>query len=39
MAARRKAWKPKKSAYDRGVLAKYRRLVGPASGGAVTDEG
>ena len=38
LAARRKAWKPKKSAYDRGVLAKYRRLVGPASGGAVTDE-
>ena len=39
LAARRKVWKPKKSAYDRGVLAKYRRLVGPASGGAVTDEG
>ena len=38
LAARRKAWRPKKSAYDRGVLAKYRRLVGPASGGAVTDE-
>jgi len=38
LAARRRAWKPKKSAYDRGVLAKYRRLVGSASGGAVTDE-
>jgi len=38
LAARRRSWKPKKSAYDRGVLAKYRRLVGPASGGAVTDE-
>jgi len=37
-AARRRRWRPKRSAYDRGVLAKYRRLVGPASGGAVTDE-
>ena len=38
LAARRRGWKPKKSPYDRGVLAKYRRLVGSASHGAVTDE-
>ena len=38
LAARRRRWRPKPSAYDRGVLAKYRRLVGSASDGAVTDE-
>ena len=31
------AWKPPKPTYQRGVLAKYARLVGPASRGAVTD--
>ena len=38
LAARRRAWKPRKPAYTRGVLAKYARLVGSASEGAVTDE-
>ena len=38
LASRRRGWKPKKSPYGRGVLAKYRRLVGSASHGAVTDE-
>ncbi len=38
LAARRRKWRSKASAHDRGVLAKYRRLVGPASDGAVTDE-
>lgn len=37
IAARRKAWKPPKSAVNRGVLAKYQRLVGDASHGAMTD--
>lgn len=32
-----KKWKPKKLATNRGVLAKYARLVGDASHGAVTD--
>jgi dihydroxy-acid dehydratase len=35
--ARRRAWKPKKGRYARGVLAKYARLVSTASVGAVTD--
>ncbi|PQE10788.1 dihydroxy-acid dehydratase protein [Rutstroemia sp. NJR-2017a BBW] len=34
---RRQAWKPPKSAVNRGVLAKYSRLVGDASHGAMTD--
>ncbi|KAG9237749.1 dihydroxy-acid dehydratase-like protein [Amylocarpus encephaloides] len=34
---RRKAWSPPKSAVNRGVLAKYARLVGDASHGAMTD--
>jgi dihydroxy-acid dehydratase len=34
---RAKAWKPPKARYRRGVLAKYARLVGTASEGAVTD--
>ncbi|MSU64592.1 MAG: dihydroxy-acid dehydratase [Opitutus sp.] len=39
LAARRKAWKPKKAKETRGVLAKYARLVSTASLGAVTDKG
>lgn len=36
--ARRLAdWKPPRSRYKTGVLAKYAKLVGPASEGAVTD--
>ena len=34
---RAKTWKPPKPKYARGVLAKYARLVGSASEGAVTD--
>jgi dihydroxy-acid dehydratase len=34
---RRQAWKPPRSAVNRGVLAKYSRLVGDASHGAMTD--
>jgi dihydroxy-acid dehydratase len=37
LAARRRAWKPRKPRYLRGVLAKYARLVSTASTGAVTD--
>ena len=37
LAARRKAWKPRKPRYARGVLAKYAKLVSTASTGAVTD--
>ncbi|MDB6025725.1 MAG: ilvD [Verrucomicrobiales bacterium] len=37
MAVRRKAWKPMKPRYTRGVLAKYAHLVTSASLGAVTD--
>ena len=37
--ARRKAWKPRKPRYIRGVLAKYARQVSTASTGAVTDLG
>ncbi|MGH8500883.1 MAG: dihydroxy-acid dehydratase [Gammaproteobacteria bacterium] len=33
------AWKPPKARYSRGVLAKYARLVGSASRGAITDGG
>jgi len=35
--ARRKAWRPRKPRYTRGVLAKYARQVSTASKGAVTD--
>ena len=34
---RARQWKPPKPKYRRGVLAKYARLVGSASAGAVTD--
>ena len=34
---RRRAWKPPKPPVTRGVLAKYAKLVGDASHGAVTD--
>ena len=37
LASRRRAWKPRKPRYVRGVLAKYARLVSTASTGAVTD--
>jgi len=37
LAARKRAWKPRKPRYVRGVLAKYARLVSTASSGAVTD--
>ncbi len=38
MALRRKAWKPMKPRYTRGVLAKYAHLVTSASLGGVTDQ-
>ena len=38
LALRRKAWKPMKPRYTRGVLAKYAHLVTSASTGAVTDQ-
>jgi dihydroxy-acid dehydratase len=37
LAKRRAAWKPPAPRYTRGVLAKYVKLVGTASKGAVTD--
>ena len=37
LARRRAAWTPPAPRYTRGVLAKYARLVGSASRGAVTD--
>jgi dihydroxy-acid dehydratase len=37
LASRRKAWRPRRPRYARGVLAKYARLVSTASTGAVTD--
>ena len=37
LTARRRAWRPRKPRYAKGVLAKYARLVSTASGGAVTD--
>ncbi len=37
MKSRRKAWKPSKPRYTRGVLAKYASHVTSASQGAVTD--
>ena len=38
MQTRRKAWKPIKPRYTRGVLAKYAHAVTQASFGAVTDQ-
>jgi dihydroxy-acid dehydratase len=37
LARRKEGWQPLPTRYTRGVLAKYARLVGPASGGAVCD--
>jgi len=37
LARRRKAWKPPKSKYTSGVLAKYAKQVSSSSVGAVTD--
>jgi dihydroxy-acid dehydratase len=34
---RRTAWKPRRSAFDHGVLAKYAKLVSSSSRGAVTE--
>ena len=36
IATRLKAWTPPEPTYTRGVLAKYSKLFGPASSGAVT---
>ncbi|KAI0554302.1 dihydroxy-acid dehydratase [Xylaria curta] len=38
LAARKKTWKPPVPKVRRGALAKYARLVGDASHGAVTDQ-
>ncbi|KAI1739944.1 dihydroxy-acid dehydratase [Xylaria scruposa] len=38
LAARKKTWKPPVPKIRRGALAKYARLVGDASHGAVTDQ-
>lgn len=37
LVRRRAGWKPRKTGYTRGVLAKYAQLVSSASLGAVTD--
>ena len=37
LAQRRATWEPLPPRYDRGVLAKYAKLVGSASKGAVCD--
>jgi dihydroxy-acid dehydratase len=39
LGRRRAAWAPPPPRYTRGVLAKYARVVGSASRGAVTDAG
>jgi dihydroxy-acid dehydratase len=39
LAVRRAAWKPRKTLYTSGAIAKYAKLVGPAYLGAVTHEG
>ncbi len=39
LAERRKSWKPHKTMYTSGAIAKYAKLVGPAYLGAVTHEG
>jgi dihydroxy-acid dehydratase len=36
MAKRKAAWKPRKTMYEHGAMAKYAKLVGPACFGAVT---
>ena len=38
MVARKKLWTPPPYKYPKGVLAKYRKSVQPASMGCVTDE-
>jgi dihydroxy-acid dehydratase len=38
LARRRAAWRPPAPRYTRGVLAKFARLAGSASGGAVLDD-
>jgi dihydroxy-acid dehydratase len=37
LAARRKKWKQPKPRYTRGLMAKYMKLVSPATKGAITD--
>jgi len=37
LAARRKKWKQPKPRYTRGLMAKYMKLVSPATQGAITD--
>jgi dihydroxy-acid dehydratase len=37
LRARRDGWKPRRQPYQRGVLAKYVKLVGSAAQGAVCD--
>jgi len=39
LAARRKKWKQPKPRYTKGLMAKYMKLVGTASEGAITDGG
>jgi dihydroxy-acid dehydratase len=39
LAARRAAWKPRRTDYNSGALWKYAQLVGPALNGAVTHPG
>jgi len=39
LSARRAAWKPRKTNYNSGAIAKFAKLVGPAYLGAVTHEG
>jgi dihydroxy-acid dehydratase len=37
LAARKKKWKQPKPRYTRGLMAKYMKLVSPATLGAITD--
>jgi dihydroxy-acid dehydratase len=37
LSRRKRLWKQPKARYTRGLLAKYTRLVGTASKGAITD--
>ena len=39
LAERRKAWRPRETAYGSGALWRYARTVGPASKGALTHPG
>jgi dihydroxy-acid dehydratase len=39
LAARKKKWKQPKPRYTRGLMAKYMKLVSPATLGAITDGG